>query len=99
MIGVGYANCTAFHLAEYRLPTPPRTRPHRCYVLDERGERRRVDFVAPHLEDSDFDRLGAAFDQTPAVRRGRVGRATTRAFPMRAAVDFAVGWMTTHRNP
>ncbi|GIE73376.1 AAC(3) family N-acetyltransferase [Actinoplanes palleronii] len=98
MIGVGYAHCTTFHLAEYRLPTPPRVRPHRCYVLDERGERRRVDFLAPHNDDHDFAELGAAFERTGAVRTGRVGAARTRLFPIRAAVDFALDWMTRHRG-
>ncbi|GIF13870.1 aminoglycoside N(3)-acetyltransferase [Actinoplanes teichomyceticus] len=98
MIGVGYDHCTAFHLAEYRLPTPPRRRAHRCYVRDERGGRRRVDFLAPHLDDHDFPLLGAAFEGTGVVRAGRVGNARTRLFEIRAAVDFAVGWMTEHRG-
>jgi len=98
MIGVGYDQCTSFHLGEYRLAQPPPTRAYRCYVRDEHGRRQRLDFVAPHLDDSDFPQLGADFHQTRAVRTGYLGGAETRLFPMRAAVDFAVSWMTDHRR-
>jgi len=98
LIGVGWTACTAFHLAEYRRATTPPERPYRCYVRDADGRRRRLDFIAPDLDDSDFARLGAAFDRTGQVRHATVGAAPTRMFNFRAAVDFAVGWMDVCRG-
>lgn len=98
MIGVGYHHCTSFHLGEYRATPPPRERPHTCWVREPDGSRRRIDFVAPHLDDHDFPELGNAFDGTGVVREGPVGNAPARLFPIRAAVDFARTWMTGHRG-
>ena len=97
LLGVGYAVCTAFHLAEYRLPQPPELRPHRCYLRRD-AERIRLDFLAPHLDDSDFSRLGLEVERTGFVRTGLVGAAPSRLLPMRPAVDLAVEWMTGHRQ-
>ncbi|MDM4719041.1 AAC(3) family N-acetyltransferase [Micromonospora sp. WMMA1363] len=98
LVGVGYAKCTAFHLAEYRLARPAAVRPYRCYVRDTEGRPVRRDFFALDLDDSDFPRIGAALDDRLWVRRGPVGTGTARLLPVRAAVDFAGGWMSRHRT-
>ncbi|MEU8299047.1 AAC(3) family N-acetyltransferase [Micromonospora sp. NPDC048909] len=97
LLGVDYAACTAFHLAEYRLPHPAAQRPYRCYVLDSSGRRVRRDFLALDLDDSDFPRIGEALERLPVVRRGALGGGTCRAVRMRPAVDFAGRWMRRHR--
>lgn len=97
LIGVGFEHCTCLHLAEHRLPDPPVRRPYRCYALRD-GRRTLLEFTAPEADDSDFDRLGEDLTQEPFVRAGRVGAARTLAFPMRPAVDFAVGWMIRNRR-
>lgn len=97
LLGVGYAVCTAFHLAEYRLPKPPELRPHRCYVRQDTG-RIQLDFLAPHLDDSDFSRLGLEVERTGFVRTGLIGAAPSRLLPMPPAVDLAVEWMIGHRQ-
>jgi aminoglycoside 3-N-acetyltransferase len=94
----GFEGCTALHLAEYRLPWPAPMRPYQCFV-QVGGERVQLDFDAADLDDGDFARLGMALDAQPFVRRGRLGEAQARVFPVRAAVDFAVAWMTDHRAP
>lgn len=97
LIGVGYSVCTAFHLAEYRLPDPPR-RDYRCFVQSG-GTRRQCDFVGLDLDDSDFAQLGADLEaRTTAVGSGLVGRAPTRILSMRRSVDFAVGWLGKRRR-
>ncbi|GIJ09918.1 aminoglycoside N(3)-acetyltransferase [Micromonospora andamanensis] len=98
LLGVDHRVCTAYHLAEYRLPDR-RTRPYCCFVRD--GDSRvRMDFTGLDLDDSDFDRLGQALEQAPepVVVHGRVGGAVARSMPVRHAVDFAVGWMVRHRR-
>jgi aminoglycoside 3-N-acetyltransferase len=95
LLGVGYSVCTAFHLAEYRIPT--RWREYRCLVSD--GDvRRELRFHGIVLDDTDFSRLGAHIDDEPFVRRGRVGAAHSRLLPVRAAVDAAYAWMREHRT-
>ncbi|MEV0152338.1 AAC(3) family N-acetyltransferase [Micromonospora sp. NPDC050686] len=97
LLGVGYAACTALHLAEYRLPVPPPSRRYHCYRLVA-GRRVSLEFQAADLDDSDFARVGAALDTAPFVRRGRVGDTAARLLPVRATVDRAVEWFTAHRS-
>jgi aminoglycoside 3-N-acetyltransferase len=97
LLGVGYAACTAFHLAEYRTRRQPE-RPYRCFVRDG-GERRMREFVGLDHDDGDFDALGAALERGArgVVRAGPVGRGQARLLAMRRSVDFAVAWMDRHR--
>ncbi|SDN33967.1 aminoglycoside 3-N-acetyltransferase [Streptomyces sp. cf386] len=101
LIGVGYAVCSAFHLAEYRIPDPPR-REYRCVVLRD-GRRHWMSYKDVDLDDSDFGALGAAYEAhdavlpEPAVRHGRLGAARLTSLPLRAAVDFATGWLAGKR--
>jgi aminoglycoside 3-N-acetyltransferase len=99
LLGVGYTACTAFHLAEYRLPWPPPVQLYRCFTVEE-GMRAGCEFTAAALDDSDFARLGAALETVtpPASRQGRVGSGTGRMVPLRVAVDFGVSWLATHRR-
>lgn len=91
LLGVGYTACTAFHLAEYRLPAKPARREFRCFTR-EHGIRREHSLIDVDLDDSDFESLGARIDSEPFVRRGAIGAADCRWLPIRAAVDFAASW-------
>ncbi|WNF25838.1 AAC(3) family N-acetyltransferase [Streptomyces sp. C11-1] len=97
LLGTGYATCTAFHLGEYRMPGPPRRR-YRCVVAPA-GVRQWWEYEDVALDDSDFAALGAAFEEAAAgdVRTARLGAAACRLVGLRAAVDFATGWLTEHR--
>ncbi|WP_326734855.1 aminoglycoside N(3)-acetyltransferase [Streptomyces sp. NBC_01022] len=99
LLGTGFGSCTAFHLAEYRVPSPPR-RTYRCVVRDG-GRRRWWEYEDVALDDSDFTALGADFERSDhgtAVRTAAVGSATGRLFRFPAAVAFAVGWLPSHRR-
>lgn len=98
LLGVGYSACTAFHLAEYRVPDPPR-RVYECVVAHGDGKRWYA-YMSEVLDDSDFPRVGLALDADPAglVRHGRVGSADCRLLPIVPAVDFAVAWFLEHRE-
>ncbi|MFI8889706.1 aminoglycoside N(3)-acetyltransferase [Streptomyces paradoxus] len=96
LLGVGYASCTAFHLAEYRVPDPP-VQEYHC-VVRASGRRTWWTYKDVALDDSDFTLLGSAFERsTTSVTAGSVGRAAARVFPLVDAVDHAVAWMTAHR--
>ncbi|HEX3955519.1 MAG TPA: AAC(3) family N-acetyltransferase [Trebonia sp.] len=100
---LGVHVCTAFHLAEYRLPgVPPRQR-YRCFT-SRGGTRVRHEFTDIKLDDSDFRLLEAALESAadrgavPGLRRGRVGSAAGRLLPLRASVDFACSWLAVNRG-
>ena len=97
LLGVGYTACTAFHLAEYRLPGPLPLRRYTCFTAAD-GARTKHEFTDVAFDDSDFARLGAAIGPEPFVLHGQVGAALSLLLPVRAAVDFALAWFLDHRS-
>jgi aminoglycoside 3-N-acetyltransferase len=89
LLGVGYDKCTAFHLAEYRLPGERPRRAYHC-VTAAGGERREHEFWDVDLDESDFAALGGRMDGQPFVGWGRVGAAECRLVPIPRAVAFAM---------
>ncbi len=89
LLGVGYTACTAFHLAEYRLPDKPPPCVYSCYVMVGNRRESRV-FTDLALDDSDFEAIGERIDGEPFVRHGQVGAADCRLIPVRDAVRFAL---------
>ncbi|MFC9847690.1 aminoglycoside N(3)-acetyltransferase [Streptomyces sp. NPDC060223] len=90
LLGAGYDACTAFHLAEYRIPSP----------LVEVGRPaadgwEKVTEVS--ITSERFDELGSDFERDRPVVRGRVGAADTRLFPVADAVAYAERWLALHR--
>lgn len=110
MINVGFSACTAFHLAEYRIPKPP-LRMYDCVVKvnlpggpggpeGSRGggpEGAWTSYEDVRLNDGDFAEIGRAFPES-RLRRGRVGGAPAVLFSIPDAVDHALGWMTENRR-
>jgi aminoglycoside 3-N-acetyltransferase len=90
LLGAGYASCTSFHLAEYRIPAPlvrvGRPGPDGWEVVTE------VSITADR-----FDELGHDFERDRPVVRGTVGAAEARLFPVADAVAYAERWLAVHR--
>ena len=98
LLGVGLDKCTAVHLAEYRLvPANPIMR-YSCFVIDK-GRRKKLQFEAPALDDSDFAGVGADLLRHPWAVTGRVGAAEAYLIPLVPAVDRAREWLTANRRP
>lgn len=101
LLGVEYSVCTAFHLAEYRLPGPARLRTYHCFTI-QGVTRVAHEFTDIYLDDSDFDLIGTELDShagrdgASGLRRGHVGMADCRLVPFRLAVDFACSWLGNH---
>jgi len=95
LLGAGHGSNSSLHLAEHRVPDPPRER-SAAAVMTPAG-RRWVEWEDVVADEQDFDALGAAFDASGAVRTGRVGRAEARLMRQRELVAFGVGWMVEHR--
>lgn len=97
-LGTDYSTCTAFHLAEYRVPDPP-TETEGASVRDPEHGAAWVTYTDTVLQEEDFPRIGSAFEDTGAVTVGRVGRSLARLFSLAEAVDFATDWMVRNRTP
>ncbi|MBW8795991.1 MAG: AAC(3) family N-acetyltransferase [Streptomyces sp.] len=92
MLGTGYATCTSFHLAEYRIPSP-RVRVGRPAPGGGWEEVTEVSITSDR-----FDELGYDFERDRSVVvRGEVGGADARLFPVADAVAYAERWLAVHR--
>jgi aminoglycoside 3-N-acetyltransferase len=96
LLGVGHGSNTSLHLAEYRVPAPPR-RTEGAAIVAPGGDPVWTTWVDVAVTETDFERLGADLETTGAVRVGPVAAATARLMRQRAAVDFAVEWMIANR--
>jgi aminoglycoside 3-N-acetyltransferase len=92
LLGVGYDSNTSFHLAEYRLPNPPREQ--LGAPLLKAGKHTWTAYQDVKLNADPFKELGERFELETAILKGQVGSATCRLFHQRYAVDFALQWMS-----
>lgn len=99
LLGVGHANNTSLHLAEYRSDFPGKEMQAQGAPIIEVGARRWATLVDVATNSDDFPALGAAYEAVgkPCVI-GRVGYGEARLMPQRAIVDFATGWLVAHRT-
>ncbi|MDR6980376.1 aminoglycoside 3-N-acetyltransferase [Streptomyces sp. 3330] len=92
LLGAGYATCTSFHLAEYRIPAP-------LVEVGRPGPDGTWEVVTEVSIDSHrFDELGHDFERDRDVVRGTVGAAEARLFPVADAVAYAQRWLPLHRS-
>jgi aminoglycoside 3-N-acetyltransferase len=97
LLGVGYQACTAFHLAEHRVPGAAATVENGAAVAVD-GNRRWSTWTDLDHDASDFAALGAAYEITDEVAHGQVGSAAARLFPAAGAASFAERWIAHHRE-
>jgi aminoglycoside 3-N-acetyltransferase len=98
VLGADFGSCTAFHLAEYRVPGAAPRKTDGAAVRTPDGGRTWATYEDLDLDEDDFEQIGEALIATGAVRTGRVGAADCHLVDLAAAVAFAVGWMTEHRR-
>ncbi|GAA2356810.1 AAC(3) family N-acetyltransferase [Streptomyces violaceusniger] len=94
LLGAGFESCTAFHLAEYRIPAPQVDNSFAIMTLQGRRWSTVRDIS---ITDDRFDDLGAAFEKERPVVRGTVGAAEARLFALADAVAYAQVWLAEHR--
>ncbi|MFD4528973.1 aminoglycoside N(3)-acetyltransferase [Streptomyces sp. NPDC058470] len=90
LLGAGYDACTAFHLAEYRIPSP-------LVQVGRPAAGGWEEVTEVSITSERFDELGSDFERDRPVVRGRVGAADTRLFPVADAVAYAERWLALHR--
>ena len=98
LLGVGHANNTTLHLAEYRGEYPEKEWVTQGAPMIVDGERRWVTFEDLEGNSDDFEAIGDAFAAAGLERRGSVASGEGRLMRIKDLVDFAADWMTTHRN-
>lgn len=92
LLGVGYANNTSFHLAEYRIPQQRVIRNGGPIIRD--GERIWQEYVDIELDSMRFAQLGNDLEMSNSVNLKKIGSAKSRLFSQRMAVDFAEDWLS-----
>jgi aminoglycoside 3-N-acetyltransferase len=99
LLGVDHSSNSSIHLAEYRAQWAGKhsAPPSRARMMRE-GSIVEVPFRELDWNSDDFGQLGAAFEsELGLVRTGPVGAGTGRLMKQRPLVDFAVGWIESHR--
>lgn len=97
LLGVGHANNTSLHLAEYRSSASKRWTTHGSPVMQS-GRRQWVSYPDLDDDDSDFDAIGQAFAASGHETRDAVGAGVGHLMLATDLVDFAVQWMNGHRT-
>lgn len=90
LLGAGYDSCTAFHLAEYRIPSP-------LVEVGRPGPGGWETVTEVSITSDRFDELGHDFERDRPVLRAQVGAAEARLFPLADAVAHAERWLPLHR--
>lgn len=89
LLGVGFARCTAFHLAERRA-WPDRPLVDEGAPLVVEGERRWVAYRRPAFDETAFPAAGRLLLEAGVGRTGWVGSAFCHLLPMVASIDVVV---------
>ncbi|MEV8345928.1 aminoglycoside N(3)-acetyltransferase [Streptomyces niveus] len=94
LLGAGFESCTAFHLAEYRIPAPQAN--NSFAVMTPQG-RSWITVRDTSITADRFGDLGMAFEKECPVVPGKVGAAEARFFSLTDAVAYAVAWLAEQR--
>ena len=99
LLGVGFANNTSIHLAEYRASYPGKSYETNGAPMMVGGQRQWVPVHDLEVDSDDFLAIGEHFtSETQAVRSGNVGEGTALLMPQSRLVDYAAKWMEMHRT-
>ena len=96
LVGVGYGNCTALHMAEALCPNTPKESVGAAVRVW--GRRQWKSWQEIEMDSDRFPLIGEAYEQSGgAVTKGKLGAAECILAPVRPLVDFGVQWLT--QNP
>ena len=98
LIGVGYGNCTALHLAETLCPNTPTM--GASAAVRAHGIRRWLSWSELDFDSDRFPQLGQAYEQSGGVAlTGKLGAADCKLLRVKPLVDFGVAWLTANPRP
>lgn len=92
LLGVGFSSNTSFHLAEYR--SNQRNMCEAGAPIIHNGSRIWKIYKDIEFKTEEFELIGQNFEKIGKVTNGIVGSAKTKLFSQRAAVNFALEWIT-----
>lgn len=99
LLGVGHANNTSLHLAEYRAGFAGKQVITAGAPIQVDGKQQWKEFKDIDTNSDDFALIGDQFDrETGLVRSGQVAQARALLMPQRPLVDYGVKWMEKHRQ-
>ena len=98
LIGVGYDKNTSLHLADVRADYPGKYNCIEHSAIMENGKRVWKAYETLFVDGEDFISIGAAFEETGAVKKAALGNTTLRLMRQRRLVDFAVEWIQENRG-
>ena len=92
LLGVGYGNCTALHLAETLYPSSPKM--ELGAAVRVRGHRQWARWQDVDFDSDRFVQIGEAYEaQGGAVTLGKLGAADCKVLHVRPLVDFGLRWL------
>jgi aminoglycoside 3-N-acetyltransferase len=98
LLGVGFANNSSLHLAEYRATYPGKRYESNGAPMIVNGRRQWVPIRDLELDPDDFEDIGKQWmAESDAVRSAKIGEGIALLMPQRAAVDYAIRWMEAYR--
>ena len=97
LLGVGHSNNTSLHLAETRADLSKEYIQTGSAIFAD-GERRWVTYRELDVHSEDFEALGAAYEKELGYAPCKVGLAEARLLELKPLLDWAEGWLETHRH-
>ncbi|QJD85537.1 aminoglycoside N(3)-acetyltransferase [Cohnella herbarum] len=97
LIGVGHDKNTSLHLAETRANFASKSFAEESSAIWRDGKREWVTYSTQAVDDSDFIRLGAEYEQIHSILPHRIGNAEVRLLRQRPLIDWSVKWMEINR--
>jgi len=95
LLGVGYGNCTALHMAETLCPDTPKMRV--AAAVKAHGRRVWKSWEEIVFDSDRFPALGEAYEQAGGtVTAGLLGAAPCKVVRVKPLVDFGVTWLKEH---
>ncbi len=98
LLGVDHDRNTSLHLAEYRAEYPGKMKVQSAAPVTIEGERVWRTLADINIRSDDFKKLGEAMRKARLINVGMVAQAQAQLFSQRAAVDFAIEWIESHRR-
>lgn len=100
LLGVGHANNTSLHLAEFRSDFSGKEEVKQGAPILVNGERKWVEIRDWDDGSEDFDQLGKDYQKAGGTQlEGKIGLADSLLIPQNELVDYGIQWMIENRKP
>ena len=98
LIGIGHANNTSLHLAEYIADYSTKRIIKNGMPVLENDIKQWKEFEDIDINSDDFEEIGNEYEQENKINIGKVGNAVCKLINQRSIVDYAAKWMEKNRT-